>query len=522
MQTTPKTCHHALALLLVIACVLAITLPGQSAAAASTAFHSTAQVVTPQDAPIDGCTSDGHGRETVEWEGTVVSTPADGYVGAWVIELGVGEQKNIVVDCATEIRDFGPDLPPAGTWIKVRGFTQDDGSLRATRLRPDDRTSNQVVVSLKSGVDVEQFAGRYGLKIERRMPLSTRIYLFTTTDDENIEHDRIEKDSESIDWVEYNLVSQIPTGNPFRTWHWGSADDTGYVNQNAFAVVNLDAAGRYLGDKVEIAVLDTGIDIGHPAFAQSLDILAGSDMVANDDSPADVGPGSGWGHGTHVAGIIHRIAPNSQIMPVRVLDANGRGNAFVLAYAIEWAAMQGAEVINLSLGADCGSRLLNRAIPAATAKRVVIVAAAGNDNADVAQCPASLPAVIGVTAINEDGSKADFANYGDWVDLAAPGVGITSTVPAATGFQYAAWSGTSMAAPFVSGAAALARQKFPKASSTEVAALLTGSGGNLDPDDNSAYAHKLGRLLNIGSAVADVTPLPDAPNHLYIPLVIKR
>ena len=124
--------------------------------------------------------------------------------------------------------------------------------------------------------------------------------------------------------------------------------------------------------------MDTGVDSTHQALDQSLLILPGSDMVSNDNSPDDLGPGTGWGHGTHVAGIIHRIAPNSQIIPVRILDPNGRGNSFILAYAIEWAALHGADVINLSLGADCGSTLLITSISAAThkGKGTIIVAAA--------------------------------------------------------------------------------------------------------------------------------------------------
>jgi thermitase len=161
-------------------------------------------------------------------------------------------------------------------------------------------------------------------------------------------------------------------------------------------------------------------------------------------------------------GIVHGIAPDATLMPLRVLDSQGRGNTFVLAYAIELAVANGAEVINLSLGADCGSRVLSETVQAAIANGVVIVAAAGNDGRDVGQCPASLPGVLAVAAVTETRQRATWSNYGAWVSLAAPGEGITSTFPVGVGAEtnttpgYAVWSGTSMATPFAAGAAALA------------------------------------------------------------------
>lgn len=263
-----------------------------------------------------------------------------------------------------------------------------------------------------------------------------------------------------------------------------------------------------------VAVLDTGVDASHPALAGRL--LPGTDLVNEDNVPQDgpeagEEPGLAQGHGTHISGIVTRIAPQSKILPVRVLDVNGRGNIYVLAYAIEWAADHGADVINLSLGSDFDSQVLSDAIADAQQRGVVIVAAAGNDGVATPQYPANFPGVLGVTAVDSGNHKADFANYGDgWIDLAAPGVGITSTVPFSP-VLYAAWSGTSMAVPFVTGAAALVKQQQPDAAPAEVADRLIAAGADLDAA-NPQYAGQLGRLLDISRAIG-VAPV------LYLPMV---
>ena len=223
----------------------------------------------------------------------------------------------------------------------------------------------------------------------------------------------------------------------------------------------------YSGTNIVVAVLDTGIDATHPDIRGR--VLPGIDLVNDDAIPQD-GPEPGQpdgpeeGHGTHVSGIVLLVAPESKILPVRVLDVDGRGETFMLAYAIDWAVANGADVINLSLGLDADAMVLKTAIANAQRHGVLITAAAGNDNVVTPQYPAVYPGVVAVTALDEANHKADFANYGaDWIDLAAPGVSITSTIPVSGDIMYAPWSGTSMAVPFVSGAAALLRQHFPDA-----------------------------------------------------------
>ena len=171
------------------------------------------------------------------------------------------------------------------------------------------------------------------------------------------------------------------------------------------------------------------------------------------------------GHGTHVAGIVKLVAPEAQIMPLRVLDREGNGTTFHVAEAITYADINGADVINLSLGTPSWSRLMREKVDEAIGHGVVVVAAAGNDDfvaAAISGPQPSLPpaalsdkdGLLAITSVNAAEKKSDFANYGKWVDIVAPGKEILSTYPVS---KYAYWSGTSMATPFVAGEAALIR-----------------------------------------------------------------
>ncbi|KON91952.1 alkaline serine protease [Rossellomorea marisflavi] len=204
-----------------------------------------------------------------------------------------------------------------------------------------------------------------------------------------------------------------------------------------------------------VAVLDSGVDYNHPDLARK--VIKGYDFIDRDNNPMDLN-----GHGTHVAGTVAAdtnngigvagMAPDTKILAVRVLDANGSGSLDSIASGIRYAADQGAKVLNLSLGCECNSTTLKSAVDYAWNKGAVVVAAAGNDNVSRTFQPASYPNAIAVGAIDSNDRKASFSNYGTWVDVTAPGVNIASTVPN-NGYSY--MSGTSMASPHVAGLAAL-------------------------------------------------------------------
>ncbi|MEZ5064124.1 MAG: S8 family serine peptidase [bacterium] len=216
------------------------------------------------------------------------------------------------------------------------------------------------------------------------------------------------------------------------------------------------------GSGVVVAIVDTGIDGTHPDLGPRL--TAGWDFVDNDADATDETDGidqdgdslvdEAAGHGTHVAGIVQSVAPGVTLMPVRVLDTEGRGTAFNVARGIHWARLHGADVINLSLGFDGFSRPIEHVIESARAAGVTVTAAAGNAGQfTMNHFPALLPEVLAVASVDPVDLKSSFSNFGLNIDLGAPGEGIVSTYL----FQgYAVWSGTSMATPFVSGAAAIA------------------------------------------------------------------
>ncbi|WP_437876414.1 S8 family peptidase [Sorangium sp. So ce513] len=224
------------------------------------------------------------------------------------------------------------------------------------------------------------------------------------------------------------------------------------------------------GRGVTVAVVDTGIACEtHGPFVKAPD-LASTECVegwnfvnktnhANDDQ----------GHGTHVAGTIAQstnngigaagLAFHARLMPVKVLNENGWGTTADVADGIRWAADNGADVINLSLGGPRNSKVLQSAIDHAISRGVVVVAAAGNTGGRV-QYPGASDGVIGVSATDANDKIARFSSRGQGVDVAAPGVNVTQQTICNRGrgdceAPYPAYNGTSMAAPHVAGAAAL-------------------------------------------------------------------
>ena len=490
------------------------------------------------EAPDDDDDEDDEGGEGAldgELSGFLKARP-DGGIGDWVIQCEPAKLCTVVVTATTVLED---GVVEVGLWVEARGVPVDEGTLLAERVRLDEFESDQVVVRLDpTQTDPLSFAAANELTLTSSLLASANIYVFTTLDDEE---DLVQEllDEEGVVWAELNLLDSIPGNDGYKTWRWGGEDEAAaaaYRNQGAFAQVQLAGALKVeQGEGALVAVLDTGLHLAHPAFAGRL--AAGLDVVGDDVTAQDEGPGFGWGHGTHVGGIVAHMAPKAKILPVRVLDANGRGNTFTLAYAIIWAADQGADVINLSLGADGGSRALEDAVAYAHAQGAVVVAAAGNEGTATLQYPAGFAGVISVAAVDSANRKAAFSNYGDWVDLAAPGVGITSTVPFTAGTVvsgtavgaspsagspgYAAWSGSSMSTAFVSGAAALlVGHGFDSAT---VSHELTSSAEPLEVADPQ-YGAQLGGLLNVAHAldVPDEPPPPPPPGQtrdLWLPFV---
>ncbi|HWD78107.1 MAG TPA: S8 family serine peptidase, partial [Kribbella sp.] len=241
-----------------------------------------------------------------------------------------------------------------------------------------------------------------------------------------------------------------------------------------------------------VAVLDTGIDAGHPDLAGHL--VAGYNAVSTTrPNPVDDN-----GHGTMVAGIIAAATNNgagiagvgwsSKVMPVKVAGSDGVAGDLDLVEGIDWAVAHGATVLNISIANPGDSQVLHDAITRATAKGVIVVAASGNDGSDVAQYPAAYPEVIAVAATNAGGVLTDFSSYGDWVDVAAPGWDVIST-GARNLSQSPYWlcSGTSCAAPIVAGVAALVKNKWPRLTPAQVQARIKSYARDAGPRGIDPY-----------------------------------
>ncbi|WNS43792.1 S8 family peptidase [Paenibacillus sp. MMS20-IR301] len=239
--------------------------------------------------------------------------------------------------------------------------------------------------------------------------------------------------------------------------------------------------------EVIVAVVDTGVQGNHPDLAGRL--LTGYNAITSGSTPDD-----DVGHGTHVAGIIGALTNNGEgvagiswynkILPVKALDNSGAGTTYSVAEGIIWAADHGAKVINLSLGNYADSQFLHDAIKYAYDRDIVIVSASGNDNTERPGYPAAYEEVIAVAATNSTGDRASFSNYGDYIDVAAPGESIASTYP---DNQYAALSGTSMASPHVAALAGLVRSLNPALTNKEVMELLTANAVDLGDAGHDKY-----------------------------------
>lgn len=445
----------------------------------------------------------GHDGEE-RWEGTIVSFPPT-LIGIWTIAIGEDEQISVVATAETR---FDPERATAfalGSWVEVRANKDDGGNFIAERIRVDEYEDGELIVRLQDASYLDAIVNEFDVTLTSTVLSSANIYLFTT--DEGVERELVEEIAESpgVIWAEVNFVNSVPEDDGYKTWGWGGIEEpAAYVNQHAYQQIHWGIRNRvYDGDGVVIAVMDTGVYTSHEQFAGKLQ-LPSLDVISDDSDPSDEGPGLAWGHGTHVAGVIAAMAPRAKILPVRVLDSNGRGNTFLLAYAIEWAIQQpGVRVINLSLGTDFDSKILRDVIARATEQGIVVVAAAGNNASNAFQYPAAYPNVIAVTAVDEASHKATFANYGkEWVDLAAPGVGIMSTMIGEEGAGYASWSGTSMATAFVSGAAVLVAGQAHGAVSTTggIVEKLLETGTTLDVL-NPLFVGQIGRLLDVSAAL---------------------
>ncbi len=274
----------------------------------------------------------------------------------------------------------------------------------------------------------------------------------------------------------YDSVGEIEISDEIEAEELESAalSDSSASSYNSWGVEHIEADeyAEYLkqigsNTGIEIAVVDSGVWNGH-AMLQNCTI-AGYDYVDNDDNPFN----DGHGHGTHVAGTIVDCMSglNVNILAVRVLADDGYGSHLNVGNGIRYAADHGARVINVSIGGG-HSEYKDEAVQYAISKGAVVVVAAGNESTNVNfSCPGHMTEGITVSAVDEQNQQTWFTNYGNSIDVAAPGDYILSCgITGATSYVW--MSGTSMAAPHVSAAAAMYRLRYPTAGPVKIQELV--------------------------------------------------
>ena len=236
-----------------------------------------------------------------------------------------------------------------------------------------------------------------------------------------------------------------------------------YARQPALAIVEADKVRAIsTGAATRVVTIDTGVDFNHPALRPWLD--AGADLVNGRSAseydglaPSDFGQKTAaptaFGHGTLVAGVIHLVAPNAKIVPIKAFDAYGHTTMFTVIQAVYRALELNADVINMSFSTSENSVILRDAINKAHAAGLSVVSSMGNGGKYLDSVyPAAFTGVYGVAATDAQDHLALFSNYGKVASISAPGANVISTAP---GGRYAAVSGTSFSAPLVSGAISL-------------------------------------------------------------------
>ncbi len=379
---------------------------------------------------------------------------------------------------------------PGGLDIEVRGAGGGAGTyrVRAEVEEIDDdhggeaeREDREIIVQLAPGADAAAIAASLGYEL---ISIGDGFAVLRTPEGREGFED---EDAADADDREADVIAAEPTAvvvspegdpNPAGTGTLGLilGSDLGKVlfeTQPALTFIRASAARQLAtGAGVTVAVLDTGIAADfatHPAFAGRT-VLAGRDFVDGDDEPFETTDGvdndldgltdEGFGHGTFIAGLVTVAAPGAAILPVRVLDTDGRGTVARTVSGIRYAMDSGANVINLSFGSDAGSPLIADAVRLALARGIVVVAAAGNGGARAGlDFPASINGVIAVGGLTATGTApAAFTDGTTGVTIAGPATQLTGPVPGGT---FVHGTGTSFAAALASAGAAMLLERRP-------------------------------------------------------------
>ncbi len=343
----------------------------------------------------------------------------------------------------------------------------------------------------------------------------TFVLHFDTADDLSSRREQLLNDP-NIAFVEPNYLLTVysgPTGPVV-------PNDENYKQQWGPTKVGADQTWNTLttGGPIVIAMLDTGVSPTHPDLKDQL--RPGFDFIGNDPNPSDDN-----GHGTFTAGIVAAAGNNgigvagmtwgARVMPVKILDQDGRGPVSAFSQGIRYAVDQGAQIINVSAGIPVPSQAMEAAVAYAIGKGRIVVAASGNQADGVQNYPAAYPNVIAVSASTREDRIADFSSYGSFVWVAAPGKDIVSTY-FKEGDTYAQLNGTSASTPYVSGTIALMLSQRGDLTIKAIREILKATAVDIDAvgfDPKAGY----GRLDTLHSVIIATNPAPTLIGAVVVP-----
>lgn len=364
------------------------------------------------------------------------------------------------------------------------------GVLAATAGFAQNAVSGEVLVGLKPGYSASDSMERQFHSVGNPTGYDPRIRAYRISVDSGV----------SMSEALYELRSKtgVAYAEPNYLYHsFSNPNDSLFGQQYAPQITKANQAWDLWNPQatVIVAIVDTGVQYTHPDLTNKIlrsgGLVVGYDYANNDSDPVD-----DHGHGTHCAGIAAAQINNSigiagvagwngqagstdtdfiKIMPVKVLGSDGVGSSTAISSGIMFAVDHGAKVISLSLGSPSESQTITNAIAYAWNHGCVVVGAAGNAGNNIPNYPGASANVVTVGATDNSDTMASFSCYGNWVDVAAPGSSIRSTLPSNT---YGLMSGTSMATPFMAGEAALLMSQNPNLTNQEIVDLMLT---NVDP-----------------------------------------
>lgn len=434
-------------------------------------------------------------------EHSITSPPTQPYVAGELI-VKFAEQTSRSIDARLSVSELSVSPSESISAVTESSIDRLNQTYQVTSITPLFKDLKQR--QLETGRSYVELAEEVDKHPQRKpqgatVPNLTNIYVLQLDESADIEElAKLYAQDPNVEYAEPNYIVSLPPDIHTEPNHTLTAatepitpNDPYFSNQWALDRIHWKETWpqEQANASITIAVIDTGVDYNHPDLKDS--IVKGYDFLYNDDDPMDDN-----GHGTHVAGIaaattnngigIAGVAGGATIMPVKAFSKFGlSGDNVTVALAIKYAVDHGVDVINNSWYGT-PSKFMEDMVNYAYSKGVVFVAAAGNegDSGNPIIYPAAYAHVIAVAATNMNNERPSFSSSGDWVDVAAPGASIYST-DLNGGYTYK--SGTSMAAPYVSGLAALILSKNPNLTPNVVENIIITSADDLGPPGRDNY-----------------------------------